>query len=91
MPKKQSKKMHLPTPQEAELPPEEAEWKAPAVCEILAQSKEYGGTRRYATIEQRQHTSRPLRLKIVIFGNSVTELKREARKIGIYNFRNYGQ
>lgn len=72
------------------LPPEDAEWKAPATCEILCASKDYGDTRRYATIEQRKPAYRPLRLKVVVFGNSIAELKREAAKIGINSFWNYG-
>ena len=72
------------------LPPEDAEWKTPAVCEILCASREFEGIRRYATIEQRKPAHMPLRLKIVIFGNTIAELKREARKVGINNFWNYG-
>ena len=72
------------------LPPEDAEWKAPATCEILCASKDYGDTRRYATIERRKPAYRPLRLKVVVFGNSIAELKREAAKIGINSFWNYG-
>ena len=90
-PKKRTKKAEPPPPPLQEvLPPEDAEWRAPAVCEILAASKSFEDCRKFATIEQRKPAHRPLRLKIVIFGSSIAELKREAAKVGINSFWNYG-
>ena len=69
---------------------EDQKWRSPTICEILSSSIDYENSRRFATIERRTPANHPLRLKIVVFGDTVADLQKVARRVGIFNFQNFG-
>ena len=70
---------------------EDQKWRSPTICEVLSASVDYENSRRFATIERRIPANQPLRLKIVIFGDTVADLQKIARRVGIFNFQNFGK